>query len=176
MAQTLHISPLLPGHIDELVRLVNSAYRGESSKKGWTTEADLLGGIRTDRTSIKDLLQKPGAMILTALDEINRMAGCVYLQKQGWQLYLGMLTVAPDMQATGIGKQLLLAAENHASEINCTSIVMSVIDVRHELIEWYKRKGYAGTGEVKPFPDDPAFGIQKQPLQFIILEKKLQKL
>ena len=176
MVQTLNISPLLPGHIDELVRLVNSAYRGESSKKGWTTEADLLGGIRTDRTSIKDLLQKPGAMILTALDEINRMAGCVYLQKQGWQLYLGMLTVAPDMQATGIGKQLLLAAENHASEINCTSIVMSVIDVRHELIEWYKRKGYAGTGEVKPFPDDPAFGIQKQPLQFIILEKKLQKL
>lgn len=173
MTHTLNISPLLYDDIDELVILVNSAYRGESSKKGWTTEADLLGGIRTDRYAIEGLLQKPGTIILTAMDETNQMAGCVYLQQQGRQLYLGMLTVAPDIQAKGIGKKLLLAAENYAIEINCSSIIMSVIDIRYELIDWYKRKGYQSTGETKPFPADPAFGIQKQPLQFIVLEKKL---
>lgn len=173
MKNTINISPLLNDDIEELVKLVNSAYRGESSKKGWTTEADLLDGIRTDQNSIEMLLQKPGAIILTATNETNLLVGCVYLQRQEQQLYLGMLTVAPDLQANGIGKQLLAAAENYARENYCNTITMTVIDIRHDLIGWYKRKGYQNTGEIKPFPADEAFGIPKQPLQFIVLEKKI---
>jgi ribosomal protein S18 acetylase RimI-like enzyme len=173
MTDTLTISRLVNKDIEELINLVNSAYRGESSKIGWTTEADLLDGIRTDQRSIQALIQKPGAIILAATDETSRMVGCVYLQQQGQQLYLGMLTVAPAIQAKGIGKRLLFAAEKYGREINCTSIIMSVIDIREELIDWYKRKGYQSTGETKPFPADPAFGIPKQPLQFIVLEKKI---
>ncbi|MEP7107601.1 MAG: GNAT family N-acetyltransferase [Ferruginibacter sp.] len=173
MAFTLNILPLAGDDIEELVNLVNSAYRGESSKKGWTTEANLLDGLRTDQKSIQALMEKPGAIILSATNESRRIVGCVYLQPKGQQLYLGMLTVAPDLQAKGIGKQLLLAAETWGRKINCSSILMSVIDIRHELIDWYQRKGYQSTGEKKPFPPDNAFGIPKQPLQFIMLEKKI---
>jgi len=173
MTNTLNITPLEIENIPELTRLINSAYRGESSKKGWTTEADLLGGLRTNENSLLELFQKAGATILIAKDEQGQLVGCVYLQLQTNQLYLGMLTVAPDIQAKGIGSQLLQAAENYAIDLNCDSIIMTVIDVRHELIDWYKRKGYQSTGETKPFPTDPEFGIPKQPLQFIVLEKKI---
>ena len=173
MINSCTISKIEKSDLTTLVNLVNSAYRGESSKKGWTTEADLLGGIRTSLKSVQELLQQPGAIILTAKNENNQLVGCVYLQEQRNQLYLGMLTVAPDIQAKGIGNQLLLAAEKYAAEINCNTITMTVIDVRHELIDWYKRKGYKNTGETKPFPSDPSFGIPKQPLQFVVLEKKI---
>ena len=173
MTPTLKIAPLDKVDIPELTKLINSAYRGESSKKGWTTEADLLGGLRTNENSLLEMSLKPGSTILTAKDSEDQLVGCVYLQQQTNQLYLGMLTVAPDIQAKGIGSQLLQAAENYAIDLNCDSIIMTVIDVRHELIDWYKRKGYQPTGETKPFPTDPEFGIPKQPLQFIVLEKKM---
>ena len=174
MTNSVIISPLLLKDIKALVSLVNSAYRGESSKKGWTTEADLLEGIRTDEHSIKQITEEKDSVILTAHDKYSRLVGCVYLSWIKTRLYLGMLTVAPDTQARGIGKRLLAAAEAHAKFVNCNSIVMSVIDGRHELIEWYERHGYHRTGEVKPFPSDPAFGIPQQPLQFIIMEKKVE--
>ena len=173
MKDDITIGPIINNNINEVVVLVNSAYRGESSKKGWTTEADLLGGIRTSENSLLAMLQKPGAVMLTAKNDTGQIIGTVYLQQQANQLYLGMLTVAPDIQAKGIGKQLLQAAEQYARQINCNSITMTVIDIRHELIDWYKRKGYQPTGETLPFPTDPEFGIPKQPLQFIVLEKKV---
>src|SRR6187551_2580905 len=111
MTQQLKISRLEKEDIDELVQLVNSAYRGESSKKGWTTEADLLDGIRTDAGSIYSLISAPGSVILVYKDE--SLKGCVYLHAQKPGLYLGMLTVAPDYQSRGIGKILLRAAELH---------------------------------------------------------------
>ncbi|MEO6722682.1 MAG: GNAT family N-acetyltransferase [Ferruginibacter sp.] len=171
MTGKLKISTLLNEEIPTLVSLVNSAYRGESAKQGWTTEADLLDGIRTDRESIKELTGKTGSTIFVAHDETNRMVGCVYLHKEKTSIYLGMLTVAPDIQAKGIGKKLLATAEAHTKTVNCDRIVMSVIDIRHELIAWYERHGYLSTGETKPFPADPAFGLPRQPLQFIIMEK-----
>jgi len=173
MNNALTISRIENVDIAELANLVNSAYRGESSKKGWTTEADLLDGQRTDQKTLEELIQKNGSIILSARNEAAQIIGCVYLQQEDHQLYLGMLTVAPDIQAKGIGKYLMLAAENYAREIKCTSIIMKVIDIRHELIDWYKRKGYQSTGRTTPFPSDPAFGLPKIPLQFIELEKKL---
>ncbi|MBV9988450.1 MAG: GNAT family N-acetyltransferase, partial [Chitinophagaceae bacterium] len=87
--------------------------------------------------------------------------------------YLGMLTVSPALQAKGIGKQLLKAAETYAEAHGCTAITMTVISVRHELIAWYERHGYRFTGERKPFPADAAFGLPKQDLEFIVMEKPL---
>jgi len=158
--------------IPELVELVNSAYRGEASKKGWTTEADLLkGALRTDIPSLIALMKNPDAVILKYSDINNAIIGSVYLEKQERGLYLGMLSVSPLLQASGIGKQIMSAAEIFAMENKCPCIFMSVISVRHELIAWYERLGYKLTGETKPLPADNRFGVPTQPLEFIIMEK-----
>ena len=159
--------------IPELTMLVNSAYRGDASRKGWTTEADLLDGeLRTDEQSLSKSLKNPNAVILKFVSE-RRITGCVYLEKQGKALYLGMLSVSPTAQAQGIGKELLNAAEEYAKQQGCDSIIMTVISLRHELINWYERHGYKMNGETKPFPEDERFGKARQPLQFAVLEKKL---
>jgi ribosomal protein S18 acetylase RimI-like enzyme len=160
--------------IAAIVILVNSAYRGDNSKKGWTTEADLLDGLRTDESSVTKMIEHPESIILKCSDQQGQLLGCVYLKKDQAELYLGMLTVSPQLQAQGIGKQLLTAAENHAKQAGCLRIIMTVISVRHELIGWYQRHGYQPTGQTQPFPDDPAFGLPKQPLYFIVMEKYLQ--
>lgn len=173
MIGIVNILPFDKKDIDELVTLVNSAYRGESSKKGWTTEADLLDGTRTDVASIQSLVERPGSAILVCRNEQNLIVGCVHLQKENDSMYLGMLTVSPEMQAMGIGKKLLHAGEVHATQMECDAVVMTVIDTRKELIAWYIRHGYIPTGETKPFPANPSFGIPLQPLQFIVFKKKL---
>ena len=172
MTSNLEITRAVKDDIPELVILVNSAYRGETSKKGWTTEAELLDGIRTDEDALLKMISQADSVILKGT--INKqLAGCVFLQNQHGKLYLGMLTVSPDIQAKGIGKQLLNASEAYAKEQGCTSVFMSVITVRKELIEWYERRGYHQTAERKPFPNDPRFGIPKQQLEFLIMEKKI---
>jgi ribosomal protein S18 acetylase RimI-like enzyme len=158
--------------VPALEKLVNNGYRGEASRKGWTTEADLLtGNTRTDAASITAMMQDDTAVILRHTDESGQINGCVYLQKQARGLYLGMLTVLPELQGGGLGKKLLTAAEAYAITHHCPVIFMSVISVRHELIAWYRRHGYINTGETKPFPTDDRYGKPTQPLQFIIMEK-----
>lgn len=165
------IKPATEHDIMELLPLVNSAYRGENSKKGWTTEADIIqGDSRTDASSLKEMMAKENAVILIYRNN-NQLQGCVYLEKQNEKLYLGMLSVNPEIQGGGIGKKLLRAAEDHAKKMQCKIITMTVISVRHELIAWYQRNGYKDTGERKPFPDDEKFGKPVQPLTFVVLEK-----
>jgi len=84
-----------------------------------------------------------------------------------------MLSVDPDSQAKGIGKKLLRAAEDHAKKIGCTTVRMTVISVRKELIAWYERNGYQDTGDIKPFPNDGRYGEHRQPLQFLVLQKEV---
>ena len=160
--------------LPNLVSLVNSAYRGDTSKKGWTTEADLLDGIRTDEEALYKMIHELGSIILKCSNENDELVGCVYLQKQEKKMYLGMLTVSPFVQAQGIGKKLMSAAEEYAQQQGCSSVIMTVITVRHELIQWYERRGYCLTNERRPFPKDPRFGIPKQPLEFAVLEKKFE--
>ncbi len=156
-----------------LDQLVNSAYRGDSSRQGWTTEADLLSGTRTDVNAIIQLIEQPDTIVLK-YEEESELLGCVELKNENGKLYLGMLSVKPNLQGKGIGKQLLKAAETEAAKLKCTSLFMTVISVRKELIDWYVRHGYKATGERKPFAfNDPRFGIVKQPLEFIVLEKIL---
>jgi ribosomal protein S18 acetylase RimI-like enzyme len=170
--------PVFPATIKDvpaLVPLINSAYRGEASKKGWTTEAHLLeGGLRTDIPTLTALMNNPLATVLKYTTTEDDITGCVYLEKQERGLYLGMLTVSPLQQASGIGRQLLLAAAAHAKATNCPCIFMHVISIRYELITWYERCGYYKTGETKPFPTDNNFGTPTQPLEFIIMEQKIQ--
>lgn len=167
------ISPASIQDASQLNKLVNSAYRGDESKKGWTTEADLLDGTRIDEAAMKDLIQKAGTTILK-YEEDNDLLGCVELRKEGKKLYLGMLSVKPNTQGKGIGKALLQAAEVHAQQKLCPAITMTVIDGRQELIDWYIRNGYQLTGERKPFivPDE-RWGIPKRKLEFVVLEKKM---
>ena len=166
--------------------LVNSAYRGDPSRAGWTTEADLLGGQRTDPDALREFM----ATDETALDRVllvyDGTAGgtglgrlpeaCVQLERRGDDAYLGMLTVQPVRQASGIGKRLLDAAEGWAAaRWGARTIIMTVITQRPELIAWYERRGYHATGETAPFPyGDTRFGEPKRPdLQFIVLRKPL---
>ena len=170
----MEISQATLSDVALLVTLINSAYRGESSKKGWTTEADLLDGIRVDAEDLSELIQKPNSIILKCLSDAGELIGCVNLQKHGSKLYLGMLTVFPELQAQGIGKFILNESEGEAKKLNCTSIYMTVITDRTELIAWYERHGYMNTGKKKPFPmGDPRFGIAKKHLEFVVLEKKI---
>jgi len=154
-------------------QLVNSAYRGEGSKQGWTTEADLLDGTRIDEAAVADLLAKPDTTILKYVED-NLILGCVELRREKDKLYLGMLSVAPNTQGKGIGKKLLLAGEEHARSLGIRAMMMTVISVRKELIDWYVRHGYELTGERKPFVvPDTRWGIPKQTLEFVVLEKHL---
>lgn len=168
-----HILPATIADVSALVQLVNSAYRGEGSKKGWTTEADLLDGVRTSIAGMQAMLNEANATILKAVAADGIFHGCVYLRREPTHLYLGMLTVAPQLQGAGLGKKLMAAAEAYAHTHTLKAIQMSVIAVRQELIDWYKRHGYTETGERIPFPTDPAFGLPKQPLEFLVLRKQL---
>ncbi|MFI5153370.1 MAG: GNAT family N-acetyltransferase [Chitinophagales bacterium] len=158
-----------------LEALINSAYRGEASKKGWTTEADILSGeIRTDAGDITRQMNKPGACFLKCNDDEGVIQGTVYLEKNNNRLYLGMLSVSPTRQAHGIGKELLHAAEQHAKKSGCEVIYMTVISVREELIAWYSRQGYLDSGKRIPFNGEARFGKPKIPLEFLVLEKKIK--
>lgn len=161
------------GDIAALSKLVNSAYRGDESRKGRTTEADLLEGIRIDEETLHQYLSDPNARILKCIDDDNIIQGCIYLRREGDHLYIGMLSVSPRLQNKGIGKLLLQKAEQEAQKSGFKSIVMTVITMRKELIEWYKRHGYKETGEVQPFPKSEKFGRPKVPLEFIVMEKVL---
>lgn len=168
----MNIRQAIRADIPMLNELVNGAYRGESSKQGWTSETDLLGGIRTSEAGLQDMMQRKQAVILVA-EESDNLQGCVFLQKQDEVLYLGMLTVSPSLQGKGLGAALLQAAENYARNAGCFKIKMTVLTVRNELIAYYERKDYYDTRVREPFPQDPSFGIPKQPLQFMVMEKSL---
>src|SRR5579871_4640650 len=114
----MKIEVAAPNDIPELVRLINSAYRGEASKKGWTTEADLLDGVRTNEKNLEEIMDEQGLVLLKCLNGDGEIIGSVYLKKHKEKLYLGMLTVQPDLQGFGIGKKLLQASEDHARNNN----------------------------------------------------------
>lgn len=167
------IAPASQNDIPELVVLINSAYRGDGSKQGWTTEADLIGGLRTDQEHLLETFLLPGTTFLKYTDEAGKILGCMRLQKQSDRLYLGMLTVSPTLQGKGIGKQFLLAADEHARREGCRAIFMTVFSVRTELIAWYERHGYYKTGETVPFQPNEKFEIVTQALEFLVLEKEV---
>lgn len=162
--------------VDAVVALVESAYRGEVSRAGWTTEADLLGGQRTDRTEVSGLLADP-TVCLVLLRVPAELAGtiCVRVDAAG-VAHLGLFAVRPDLQGAGLGKALLAEAERVARERGACSAAMTVIEQRVELLAWYARRGYQQTGETQPFPyGQPRFGLpRRDDLRFLVLHKALR--
>jgi ribosomal protein S18 acetylase RimI-like enzyme len=161
--------------VKELNKLVNSAYRGEESKKGWTTEAEILDGIRIDERALELLLTRPEVTILKITDRNGKILGTVCLAVKLHELHLGMFAVSPLSQGNGIGKSLLVASEHHALENNCAKIVISVISSRVELINWYSRHGYVPTGASIAFDEiEGKFGDPKMSvIRLIEMEKIL---
>lgn len=158
--------------IHALVALLNKAYRGEASRKGWTSESHIIDGdVRTDEDALKEVFAKEGSVLLKYENDNKELIGCVNLQEHGNKMYLGMFAVDPLLQGSGIGKRLLRVSEEYAHNIGCTSVYMTVISVRAELINWYKRHGYIETGETQPFHNDGRTGKHLQALEFLVLEK-----
>jgi len=137
------------------------AYRGDSSRYGWTTEADLLEGCRTTLADIMVLLAQEDSLILLAKAN-GALLGTVLLLHQGRQVEMSMFAVSPRHQGRGIGKQLLHHAEQTAIQRwGVKQSIMAVISSRQELIAFYQRRGYLLTGESKPFPVNPALWTAK---------------
>jgi ribosomal protein S18 acetylase RimI-like enzyme len=165
----------IPADAARVVALVESAYRGESSRAGWTTEADLLDGQRTDREEVEALLVDPSiAIVLVSLR--GELAGTIAVQVDPEAVaHIGMFAIRPSLQNAGLGQSLLLEAERVARERGARSAEITVIEQRHELLAWYARRGYQATGETEPFPyGNPRFGLPKRDdLRFLVLRKSL---
>ena len=175
---------------EALSALVNSAYRGDSSRVGWTTEADLLGGQRTDPDALRESIEQGETMgdrVLLVHEAVQpsgpaggsaalAIDACVQLERHGDEAYLGMFTVRPTLQGGGLGRRLLAGVEQDARRRwGVTAVHMTVIAQRAELIAWYERRGYRATGETAPFPyGDARFGEPLRPdLHFVVLRKVL---
>ena len=157
--------------VPTLIDLINSAYRG---KGGWTGEGHLLQGARVNEQMLTSYLDNKDVSILKVTDDTNKIIGSVYLEVKGDKLYMGMLSVSPDAQNRQVGRILLEEVERFAKQYNCTVITITVISVRYELIEWYKRRGFIKTGHVEPFPVDVYIGVPKEPLYLIEMEKGIK--
>lgn len=175
---TLHFRSATTNDIPALVALVTSAYRGETSRNGWTTEADLLDGNRIDPQVLQHDIERPSSRILLA-ERDDVLLACAHIAVEEDAGYFGMFSVRPDLQGSGLGKVLLAEAERVArDEWQLPSMRMSVIDVRDALIAFYERRGYVRTGIKKPFPyGDDRFGIPlRDDLRFEVLEKCLARI
>ncbi|CAL9370414.1 hypothetical protein SUDANB108_00850 [Streptomyces sp. enrichment culture] len=161
--------------VDDLVMLIESAYRGEASRAGWTTEADILEGQRTDPEGVRAVIKAPDSRLLTVERE-GRIVACCQLEHRGDHAYFGMFSVSPALQGAGLGKVVIAEAERQArADWGVTEMHMTVISVRDDLIAWYERRGYRRTGRMTPFPyGDERFGIPlRDDLRFELLVKEL---
>lgn len=161
--------------ISALVALIESAYRGDASRAGWTTEADLLGGNRTSTAMLAETLGDSNQTIRVC-EEDGAIIACVTLERRDGYGYVGTVSVKPDMQGGGLGRDLLTQAEAYLeTRWGLPLARMTVIAQRPELIAWYERRGYRLTDKTAPFPyGDSRFGAPKRDdLYFVILEKAL---
>ena len=172
----IEIRDAVPADIPALHRLIESAYRGEASRAGWTTEADLLEGQRTDPQGLADIVADPAQSLLTAWRG-GDVVGCILIADRGEGTgYFGMLSVSPTLQGGGLGRRLVEAAHRALAErFGARRVRISVFPQRETLIAWYERLGYRKTGETLPFPyGDLRFGLPKRDdLYFVVMEHEL---
>ena len=171
----LHFRAATPADLDAIVALVTSAYRGDSSRAGWTTEADFLDGNRIDADVLRADIARPRSRVLLA-ERDGKLLACAHVSEEDGAGYFGMFSVVPGLQGGGIGKQVLAECERIArDDWRLPAMRMTVIDIRDELIAFYERRGYRRTGILKPFPyGDERFGLpRRDDLRFEVLEKAL---
>jgi ribosomal protein S18 acetylase RimI-like enzyme len=163
--------------VPAIVSLVESAYRGDASRAGWTTEADLLEGQRTDPDSVRAIVASTTGYLLLARDGAGELVACCQLEQRPDGVgYFGMFAVRPGAQGSGLGRVVLAEAERRArEEWQARTMEMTVIGQRRDLIAWYVRRGYAETDQRRPFPHgDPKFGLpRRDDLYFVVLKKPL---
>lgn len=171
--QALSFIKARPEHASLITALVNSAYRGDSSRAGWTSEADLFDGPRTDENEIRSLIESRDCMLLLCMTA-TELVGSVLLRNEGSRAYLGMLVIEPRLQGGGIGSRLMAAAEFSAREAwNTTKMSMTVIGCRHELVAFYERRGYRRTGQIQSLPSGGPSVPRVTGLELVALEKDL---
>jgi GNAT superfamily N-acetyltransferase len=176
------ITPHHPSDLEAVVALVNAAYRGDGAKAGWTHESDYIDGQRTSLADlVAELASEPTPTLLVARRQVGcEILACVMIERvtgaDGALVgYIGMLTVKPDLQASGLGRVLLSAAEDFCAGFGAARAQITVVSIRDTLIAWYERRGYRLTGETRPFPyGDERFGRPRvEGLAFVVLEKPL---
>jgi ribosomal protein S18 acetylase RimI-like enzyme len=182
--------PATTADVPAVVELVQSAYRGESSRAGWTTEADLLDGIRTDAATLDAVIADPRSQLLLLAAPVTGpgprpaadagggedLLACCHIRDDGGRAYFGLFAVRPGRQGGGIGRAVLTEAQRLAVQRwGAREMWMTVIAQRHDLIAWYERLGFGLTGETRPFPyGDERFGRPKRAdLEFAVLAKPL---
>ncbi|WP_242512361.1 GNAT family N-acetyltransferase [Pseudolysobacter antarcticus] len=176
MSDTLNFRNATAADVDAIVALVESAYRGDSSRQGWTTEANILDGQRTDAADVARLIAHEHSRVLLLTHSSGELRACAHIERQNDACYFGMFSVNPTEQGSGIGRAMLAEGERIArNDWQCCDMQMTVISIRDELIAWYERRGYQRTGIFKPFPyGDARFGLPKRDdLRFEILSKRL---
>ncbi|SDJ45946.1 Ribosomal protein S18 acetylase RimI [Frankineae bacterium MT45] len=174
--QTAPFRLAAPPDAAELTTLIESAYRGASSREGWTTEADLLGGQRVDEAQVLQVINDPESLLLVLPDADGLLACCQLERRRDGIVYFGMFAVRPGSQGAGVGRQVMAEAQRLArTSFGATAMEMTVIAQRSELIEWYERLGFRRTGETRPFPyGEPRFGDPKRDdLHFVVLHRDL---
>lgn len=160
----VHLDFAVESDVEEIVSLVNQAYRGEPKNKSWTTEHDLVEGERATPEEVRELVMRSDSLILLSR-RAGQIVAAVHLEKiSDSEAYLGMLAVAPTRQREGLGKMMLRAAENYLRDAwQCTEVSITVISQRTELIDFYRRRGYVPLANIKPYPGDGKFGKPKLP-------------
>ncbi|MFE0036539.1 GNAT family N-acetyltransferase, partial [Streptomyces sp. NPDC059018] len=144
--------------VPALVELIESAYRGDSSRAGWTTEADILDGQRTDPEGVRQVIGASGSRLLV-VRRGDEMVACCQLEHRGDAAYFGMFAVRPGLQGGGLGRLVITEAERLVREAwGVTEMHMTVISVREELLAWYERRGYRGGGAGAHVPTRAARG------------------
>lgn len=166
--------------VDAVVDLVQSAYRGDRSRAGWTTEADLIDGQRTDAGLVAETLDRADARILLAEDPTSgRVIGCAEFASYtgpGGGAYFGMFAVDPTLQGQGIGGQVLDEIERLARE-EFERLVLVVISLRSEMVDLYLRRGFVPTGEMHAFPyGEERYGRpRRDDLELLVMAKVLSE-
>ena len=143
---------------EKIARLINAAFR--------LAENFFIDSDRITVSEVEDLLRKGWFLIV---DDGDALAGCVYIELRGERAYLGLLSVNPELQKSGVGSSLMSAGEAYCRQQGCSFMDILIVNRREDLPAFYKNRGYVETGTA-PFPADV---ITKLPVHFIKMAKKL---
>ena len=143
---------------EKIVALINDAFR--------VVESFFIDG---DRITLKEVLENLESGEFLLAEDSNRLVACVYLEPRGERTYLGLLSVDPTLQKSGIGSLLMNAAEDRWRERNAKYIDILTVSLRDELPAFYGKRGYVRTG-TSPFPPEVK---TKLPVHFVEMSKRL---